>query len=333
MNEAEASPEDHPALAPLGDAALEAGHQRRSRSPSRRVLEFALALALSAAALVKLGAAIASFPLLLAAAGLHEVGHLAGSRWFGHRDAHAFLPGSAASGVARWKEGAVLLLGPAPGLLLAVALLAGGLRDQSAPLHALAMSLLVFKGLHLLPLPPLDGGRLFRMLLSARRRAIEPGLAAPPPSWGATTALLGAWTASVLALCVGLGLLGLAAPARWAEHQSKAGRFAILMPRAPRVIAVAGTTLEQANQGPERFYQVRWTDGALRPAHPGEVLSDAPVQAAGVGGHELRLRRPGGGVAVVRVLRDGERGFEIMAIAPREEPETQRFLDSFRLLR
>ena len=138
--------------------------------------------------------------------------------------------------------------------------------------------------------------------------------------------------AGILALCAGIGLLGLAAPAKWSEHQSKDGHFAILMPRAPRVIAVAGTTLEQANQGPERFYQVRWTNGYLRAARPGEVVSDVAVPAAGATARELRLRRPGGGVAVVRTLKDGERSFEIMVIAPREEPETQRFLDSFRVL-
>ncbi len=425
MTEAPAFPEDHPALAPevpFGDAALEARYQRLVFSSVPRVLDLLLVLALAAFALIKLGASLSS---LLAAVVLHELGHLAGLRLFGYRDAQVCVLGALGAGkkvgVARWKEGAVLLLGPAPGLLLGLALLAAGLRAPSAPLHALAMSLLLFNGLHLLPVAPLDGGRLFRMLLFSRRRFAEvavlavaaaalglfavqarawpllalavlpllalplrarmlraaqsvrdlpPDLALlapaqsrrlftlaratlprplqgrtaaameqildaaqPPPRWGATSALLGAWTASVLALCLGLGLLGLAAPARWSEHQSKAGRFAILMPRAPRVIAAGGITLEQAYQGPDRFYQVRWTDGSLRPARPGEVLSDTPVEAAGLAGHELRLRRPGGGVAVVRLLRDGDRGFEIMAIAPREEPETQRFLDSFRLLR
>ena len=439
MTGAPAFPEDHPALAPerpFDDAALEAEYQReygRLLSPKRGGAALLLLVTLAAFALAQLGAdrSLSSLAMLAVVLGFHELGHFAGMRLFGYRDVRMFfIPflGAAVSGkkvgVARWKEGVVLLLGPVPGLLLGAALLVAGLRTPHPTLHSLAFSLIVINGLNLLPVAPLDGGRLFQMLLFSRNRFLEvaflgvaaavlgmvavrtgtwallalafllvitlpfryrvlraapaardlpadPSLlspadarrlftlaraampkpsrgrprqaaaameqvldaAQPPPRWGATSALLGAWTAALIVLALCLGLLGLAAPAKWSEHRSEPGGFAILMPRAPVVTRIDSTILEQARQGTDRIYAVRWSDRPIPPRGAFGVISESTVPLAGGSAHELKLRRQDGALVVIRSLQQGGRSFEIAATVPREDAETRRFLDSFRLLR
>jgi hypothetical protein len=103
-------------------------------------------------------------------------------RAFGYRDVRMFfIPffGAAVSGAragaAGWKEAVVLLLGPLPGICVglgfAVHQVVGG--DLSSWMRELALYLLFVNGLNLLPLAPLDGGRLFQLVLFSRQRHLE----------------------------------------------------------------------------------------------------------------------------------------------------------------
>jgi Zn-dependent protease len=123
----------------------------------------------------------------------HELGHLLGMRAFGYGDVRMFfIPflGAAVSGrsegVAPWKRGVVLLLGPLPGLVVASGLVAGGAAAHPFANHVATM-LLVVNGLNLLPFEPLDGGQLWRLTLFSRH----------------------AWLELLAALVSGLGLVGL----------------------------------------------------------------------------------------------------------------------------
>ena len=114
----------------------------------------------------------------------HELGHWVGMRWFGYRDVRMFfIPffGAAVAGrsvdVAPLKRGLVLLLGPLPGLALAsLAVVAGAMNSPAG--RPVALMLVAINAFNLLPLEPLDGGRLMNLVLFSRSRWIETSMLA-----------------------------------------------------------------------------------------------------------------------------------------------------------
>lgn len=116
---------------------------------------------------------------------VHEAGHLLGMRLFGFSDLKMFfLPflGAAASGrkpaASAVEHAIVSLLGPLPGLVLALALsfVADIGKFPDGPLPPLAnfvLMLVLINGFNLLPILPLDGGRFFQTLLFARTPALD----------------------------------------------------------------------------------------------------------------------------------------------------------------
>jgi Zn-dependent protease len=126
----------------------------------------------------------ASLTHLLILAGVlafHEAGHAVAMRGFGYSDVRVFfIPffGAATSGRRNagpaWREGIVLLLGPVPGIVLGVALaVAAG--DRSSALGYAASTLVMVNGFNLLPVLPLDGGRLFELVIFGRHRVAAAG--------------------------------------------------------------------------------------------------------------------------------------------------------------
>lgn len=118
--------------------------------------------------------------LLVSVLFFHELGHWAGMRLFGFQDVRMFfIPffGAAVSGrnqgAESWKEALVLLLGPVPGILVGCVLVVGAIALKSPGLSQAALLLLALNGFNLLPLVPLDGGRLFQLLLFSRHRYLE----------------------------------------------------------------------------------------------------------------------------------------------------------------
>ncbi|MFL5352658.1 site-2 protease family protein [Archangium sp.] len=110
----------------------------------------------------------------------HELGHWAGMRLFGFQDVKMFfIPffGAAVSGRNRgaesWKEALVLLLGPVPGIILGCVVMGFSIATKSTLLGELGLMLLAINGFNLLPMVPLDGGRLFQLLLFSRHRYLE----------------------------------------------------------------------------------------------------------------------------------------------------------------
>lgn len=110
---------------------------------------------------------------------VHELGHALAMLVSGYRDVRIFfIPfvGAAAAGrvqgVARWKEGVVLLAGPLPGIAAAIALLATG---ATGLLYDLAAISIYVNAFNLLPIVPLDGGQLFQLILFSRKRTLEIG--------------------------------------------------------------------------------------------------------------------------------------------------------------
>jgi Zn-dependent protease len=150
-----------------------------------------------------------SVVVLVAAVFIHELGHFAAMKLFGYTDLRIFfIPffGGAAAGRKRggpaWQQGIVLLAGPLPGILLALPLcLAGEVlavpREwvQSAATMFLGMNLL-----NLLPIEPLDGGRLVQLTLFSRHPLLETLFRLVAIAGLGLLAVFGGWILGVVAL-------------------------------------------------------------------------------------------------------------------------------------
>jgi Zn-dependent protease len=113
---------------------------------------------------------------LVAVVFFHEVGHWVGMRLFGYRNVKMFfIPffGAAVSGskhaAPAWQQCVVLLLGPLPGIALALLLQLAFAPPYNSWQGQAVFILAIFNGINLVPLVPLDGGRLLDILLFARR--------------------------------------------------------------------------------------------------------------------------------------------------------------------
>lgn len=118
--------------------------------------------------------------LLVGVVLFHELGHWLGMRLFGFQDVKMFfIPflGAAVSGrntgAVAWKEALVLLMGPMPGLVLGFVLLMKTAFAPSQLLSSVGLLLVSLNAFNLLPLTPLDGGKLFQLLIFSRNRYLE----------------------------------------------------------------------------------------------------------------------------------------------------------------
>ncbi|MHC4395055.1 MAG: zinc metalloprotease [Planctomycetota bacterium] len=113
--------------------------------------------------------------VLITAIFLHELGHVLGMRLFKHKDVQVlFLPFMGAATIGEQKKTTALqsviiyLLGPAPGILLGTCCLLLYRAYSVWFLNELGLFLLVLNYINLLPLLPLDGGRVFELALFSR---------------------------------------------------------------------------------------------------------------------------------------------------------------------
>lgn len=169
-------PVDTPAVA-FPETEFE-GAMRRVRKASPFGRGLLLIVSLAAFVLARQGASSSAqgLAVLVGVLLFHELGHYAGMRLFGYRDVRMFfIPffGAAVSGkragVAPWKEGVVLLLGPVPGIAAAFVLALRG-AELSVTAREVAISLVSINAFNLLPLAGLDGARLLEHVLFSRRR-------------------------------------------------------------------------------------------------------------------------------------------------------------------
>ncbi len=158
-----------------------AQHQSHQAEVAARPRRKWLALGTTAALFVLVGGVLMSWRsalVLLVVIGLHEGGHWLAMRTLGYRNLSVlFIPGL--GGVAlghkpsasTWNKLAVYLAGPVPGLVLAMALMgamAKGWLVPSAWVQDFVLMCLFINYLNLLPVHPLDGGRVVESLLFVR---------------------------------------------------------------------------------------------------------------------------------------------------------------------
>lgn len=148
--------------------------------------------------------------ILVAVIFIHELGHFIGMRIFRYRNVKMFfIPffGAGVSGehihVEGWKKAVVCLLGPLPGLFIGLALLWFNLR-KGDPIHQqVATTFILLNAFNLLPVYPLDGGRMVQEILFVRSRHLEAGfrvvagLTLMGGAW-----VLGAWVLGIVGFFV-----------------------------------------------------------------------------------------------------------------------------------
>jgi Zn-dependent protease len=153
-------------------------------APPRRAFVwgvFALTMLLFAGSLLLTGAAdwVLNTTLIVL---VHEIGHFLAMRATGyHQPTIFFVPFLGAATVGRkhnttlWGELFVLAAGPVPGLVLAAAALLW-VPDLSPALSELAKLSLIINGANLLPLWPLDGGKIAQLFFAKERPLLEAAL-------------------------------------------------------------------------------------------------------------------------------------------------------------
>ena len=117
-----------------------------------------------------------SIPFLL----LHELGHYTTMRMYGHRDATIrFIPffGAATLTTTQFRklshEMVVLLAGPLPGIAIGFLLFQLADFGHNPTMVGIGITLVTLNGLNLLPLHPLDGGRILHALITAGRPRLD----------------------------------------------------------------------------------------------------------------------------------------------------------------
>ena len=207
-------------------------HQRREDAERSRSSGWALKLGLFAAsvgvAAVAFGMSLnlETLAILLGVLFVHELGHALAMKAFGYRNLQIlFVPffGAVASGrkrdVPAWQEIVVLLAGPVPGIVVGTALYLT-LDPAASPLLAnVAWSMLILNYFNLLPIVPLDGGRILNIALFDRLPNLQLGFAAAS---GLALYALGTATQATVMRFLGLGML-LGIPAQWKNTRLLAG--------------------------------------------------------------------------------------------------------------
>ena len=142
-----------------------------------------LLLVISLALFIGIGAWQWEWEFVLLIVGLlafHELGHFVAMKVFGYRNVRMFfipLLGAAVSGVhysaPGWKKVIVALMGPLPGIVLGAVAGVVGLYLHNDLLLKIALLALFLNGFNLLPVLPLDGGRVMHTLLFARHWVLD----------------------------------------------------------------------------------------------------------------------------------------------------------------
>lgn len=201
--------------------------------------------------------------MLLGVVTLHELGHFVAMRAVGYVDVRIFFvpflgaatTGWRVTGTSVLKEASVLLAGPLPGLLLALGIsFARPIIWAFDPwLRPTVLLLLTVNAFNLLPIGPLDGGRLVSMALFSRNPFLQVLFG------GATSVGLGAWAyvqrdwfLGVLAVATLFSAYGLEELHSAADDlRKKGGAFAPnpaeLSDEQMRALYLAGLSLVESN--------------------------------------------------------------------------------------
>jgi Zn-dependent protease len=111
---------------------------------------------------------------------IHEAGHFLMMKWFGYEKLKMlFIPflGAMVQGkkklYSQRQSAMVLLAGPIPGMIVGFILLEMGLADSSFWMVQLGVLFVLLNAVNLLPIDPLDGGQLIRVMLFGNQELVQ----------------------------------------------------------------------------------------------------------------------------------------------------------------
>ncbi len=246
-NAVEATPPD-----PLADAraALTAPEQKRAGG------SLVLLISLLLFAVTAGDGGLAHVVVVIGVILLHELGHLFGMWLFGYKDLRIFfIPffGGAASGrkagAAGWQQVIVLFLGPVPGVVVGGVLAVVNLAVQEPLLGDVAGTMFLINAFNLIPLSPLDGGRIFELALFRRHWLLD---AAFSLVCAAGLAGLGALGVRVLFFVAALQVIALPARIRFRRAVAELARRVGPLPADPG--ALADETISALRSEAERLH-------------------------------------------------------------------------------
>lgn len=156
---------------------LEIEEMLAARPPRRKLKAWLLALTVMVSLIawgVAYGPSLAVVVVVILL--VHEGGHALAMRAFGYRDMNMFfvpMVGAVVAGViakelSAWKQAVVLLAGPIPGLVIGLGLLGFGPQGASIDWQTIGGIAVGVNLFNLLPVGPLDGGRLLELSLFSR---------------------------------------------------------------------------------------------------------------------------------------------------------------------
>ena len=151
----------------------------KPRGKSNKKLWFALSMVAFVILFGLLGLALADIAILVVVLLVHELGHYLAMRYYGYTDTSIFfLPfGAAAIGKKEhrkaYEEYVVFLAGPLPGMLIGAVIMWSLWQNHTidtldSHLFMYALMSLILNYINLLPIYPLDGGRILQLLLLHR---------------------------------------------------------------------------------------------------------------------------------------------------------------------
>lgn len=142
---------------------------------------------------------------------VHEAGHFVAMRMLGYRNVQMFfipLFGAAVKGenytAPGWKKVVVSLMGPVPGVVIGAAIGIAGLAKGNQTLTTVALLTIALNGLQLIPVLPLDGGRVMHAIIFCRHYYLDTIFQAAA---GGLIAFIGAVSGDYLLIGLGTALL------------------------------------------------------------------------------------------------------------------------------
>lgn len=152
---------------------------RGKRSPAQSILLLLVSLGVFAASGL-LNESWTSVGVLILVLFIHESGHWLGMKFYGYRDLQMFfIPffGAAVTGkdtnVSSTKKAIVMLLGPAPGIIMGIISGFIFLKFKQPVFLQFALISILINGFNLFPIFPLDGGQLMQIVVFSRHPIVE----------------------------------------------------------------------------------------------------------------------------------------------------------------
>ncbi len=175
--------ENHKSKSEINSLLMQLNSMDKPRGESNKMVWFVGSMIAFAILFGFLGFSLLEIGMLVVVLLIHELGHFLAMRYFGYADTSIFfMPFGAAAMGRKSKKSAleeyiILLAGPLPGMIISavlfMAMMMNILPQENEMIMQYVMFSFIINYLNLLPIYPLDGGRITQMLLLLRYPRVQ----------------------------------------------------------------------------------------------------------------------------------------------------------------